>query len=130
MRKGRKLRKFEWEKVLRKQAWSAEELAIKFNLHPTCMRRYLRIYYEARRLERKHFGVYWYYAVSRFLQPPNVTYPCPHCHAKMEVYYVQRCGCEFQLCAMDPRHDVYNYCAKHRVVTVTAKTADKGEVKP
>lgn len=114
VRKGRKLRKFEWERLMRKQAWAAEELSTKVGIAPICMRRYLRIYYEARRLERKRFGVFWYYAVSRFLQPPDVTYPCPRCKAKLEVYHV-KCGCEFSLCAVDPKHDLYKYCQKHRV---------------
>ena len=128
VRKGRKLRKFEWERIMRKQAWSAEELAEKLHIHPTCMRRYLRIFYEARRLERKRFGVMWFYAVSRFLSSPDLTYPCPHCRARMEVYYVRKCGCEFSLCSMDRKHDAYKYCSKH-AIPVTAKTVDKVEVK-
>lgn len=115
VRKGRKLRKFAWEKLLRKQLWNAQELAVKVGIAPICMRRYLRIYYEARRLERKRFGVYWYYAVARFVHPPDLSYPCPRCRARMEIYYVKKCGCEFSLCSIDQRHDVYKYCARHRI---------------
>ena len=115
-KKGRKHRRIEWERIMRKQAWTAQELAPKLNLSPFVTRRYLRIAYNGRRVERKRFGVLWYYVIRRFLSPANHTYHCPVCSAKMEVFIV-RCGCEFHICSVDGKHDIYRYCERHRVET-------------
>jgi hypothetical protein len=130
LRKGRKLRQFPWEKIMRKQYWNAQELAPILGLHPTCTRRYLHIYWCVDRLDRQRFGMLLYYSPKRFLSPPDLSYPCPGCRARMEVYHVKKCGCEFHLCAVDPKHDLYKYCKHHQTVPVTASTAsDHGEVK-
>lgn len=129
MRKGRKLRKFEWEKILGRKAWTAQELAPIIGISPICMRRYLRIYTFLGRLERKRFGVFWYYVVKRFLEPPDVSYPCPFCHARMDLYRVKRCGCEFHMCPVSEQHCKFSYCKKHQIMVTVKKESVAKEVK-
>jgi ssDNA-binding Zn-finger/Zn-ribbon topoisomerase 1 len=94
-------------------AWTALELAPKLGISPLNTRRYLRRYAFAGRLTRKKFGRIWYYAVTRFLSPPNFSYPCPFCNGRMDVYQV-KCGCEFQICSQVFEHSVFKYCEKHQ----------------
>jgi len=111
--KGRKYRKLELERIMGRLAWTALELHQKFGISALNMRRYLRRYTFAGRLTRKKFGRIWYYAVTRFLTPPNFSYPCPLCNGKMDVYQV-KCGCWFQICNASFEHSVFKYCEKHK----------------
>lgn len=110
---GRKHRKFELERIMGRLAWTALELSPKLGISPLNTRRYLRRYAFAGRLTRHKFGRIWYYAITRFLTPPNLSYPCPLCNGRMDVYEV-KCGCEFQICNQVFEHSVFKYCEKHK----------------
>jgi len=109
---GRKYRKFELERIMGRLAWTALELAPKLGISPINTRRYLRRYAFASRLTRHKFGRIWYYAITRFLTPPNFSYLCPLCNGRIDVYKV-KCGCEFQICFIF-EHSVFKYCEKHK----------------
>lgn len=106
-------RKLELERVMGRQAWTAQELAPKFGMSVLSMRRYLRIYYEARRLDRKKFGVLLYYVIARFLEPPDKKSTCPMCVGVLDVYFC-KCGCTFSICTENYAHSTFSYCEKHK----------------
>ena len=108
-------RRLELERVMGRQAWTAQELAPKLGMSVMSTRRYLRIYYNSRRLDRKRFGVFWYYAVARFVELPDVSCKCPRCSGKMDVYKV-RCGCIFHICSVSFAHSLFKYCERHKSI--------------
>lgn len=109
----RKVRKFEWERIFGRLAWTAQELAPQLKLSVVCTRRYLRIYYFLGRLERKREGVSWYYAIKRFLSPADEIITCLRCRQPLEIYR-KKCGCEFRMCVED-EHCQFNYCKSHQL---------------
>jgi len=121
-------RRIEFERIMLKQAWCAKELASKLGLGITSCRRYLRRYYDFGLLERQKFGVQMFYAVSRFLEPPDEVLPCPTCGRSSELYRRQ-CGCSFQLCSQDNEHNVFSYCERHIAQSRSDITDRQEEVK-
>lgn len=118
---GRERRRFPWEEILGRQAWCAKELAPILGISVLNTRRYLRRSYEASRLERKKFGIVYFYAVKRFLSLSNGSYMCPTCKGRMEVYHC-KCGCLFQICTMHFKHSKFKYCARHCELKPKGKT--------
>jgi len=104
--------RIEWERIMGRQAWTCAELTPKIGLSYRSVRRYLVRSYNARRLDRVKFGRYYFYAVARFLQPPDESYNCARCGKKVDVYRC-RCGCEFHICE-SPGHSRYEYCERQK----------------
>jgi len=111
-RKGRKRKIIQWEEIMVRKAWLANELARKIGLSMRACRRYLIVSTGSGRLLRKPFGRYMYYAVACFCREPNVFYNCPKCGKKMDEYR-RKCGCVFKLCSVNEEHNEYSYCELH-----------------
>ena len=107
-------RKVEFERIMLRKAWRADELATLLGMHVTSCRRYLRRYYNAGILDRVKDGVSWYYVVARFLQPPDGVTTC-ECGSPAEIFH-RKCGCVFFICTGNESHSRFNYCQRHSAV--------------